>query len=126
MIGLAGIVVASGLWTTPAEAQESPGADLIRKYGNLIEGLSGNLSQVNNFPAGQCSGLVRGVWVTSQWHSTSHDIPTYLKVCSPDEANVGQMVRVVHKWLEDNPGRLHEDEVVLVSAAILDAFPCSP
>lgn len=50
-------------------------------------------------------------------------------VCLPDEVNsaVGleQLVRVVLKYLEDNPESLHIEAWGLVVVALVEAFPCN-
>lgn len=46
-------------------------------------------------------------------------------ICIPQEASsVGQLARVVVKWLRDHPERLHEDKTILTLEAFRDAFPC--
>jgi hypothetical protein len=44
--------------------------------------------------------------------------------CLPDEATLGQAVRVAVKWLEDHPARLHERAIDLVLSALRENFPC--
>lgn len=44
--------------------------------------------------------------------------------CPPETATYLQMYRVVHKWLSDNPQRLHRPHAVLVAKALTETFPC--
>jgi hypothetical protein len=44
--------------------------------------------------------------------------------CLPDGVTPNQTVRVVVKWLEDHPARLHESAVELVLGALRENFPC--
>lgn len=44
--------------------------------------------------------------------------------CLPDGVSPNQAVRVVVKWLEDHPARLHEGAIDLVMSALKDGFPC--
>lgn len=67
---------------------------------------------VNWYQAGFCSGYVNGVWNTSD------------KFCDPKGITLGQVVRVVLKYLNDHPERLHEHEAELVVDALRAAWPC--
>lgn len=44
--------------------------------------------------------------------------------CIPNEVGVGQLARVLVRWLRVNPGRLHEMSSTLTLAAFHDSFPC--
>ena len=44
----------------------------------------------------------------------------------PDGVKREQVVRIVVKYLEDNPKDLHRDEGLLVAAALVAAYPCKP
>jgi hypothetical protein len=44
--------------------------------------------------------------------------------CLPERSSVLQLARVVVKWLQNHPEKLHEHPGVLVYAALHDAFPC--
>lgn len=46
------------------------------------------------------------------------------QTCVPANATVGQVARVLVKFLEDNPNRLHEPVGLLYMEALYDAFPC--
>ena len=45
--------------------------------------------------------------------------------CRPKGVNNGQLVRVVVKYLEENPESLHEWQFNLVLKALIEAFPCN-
>jgi len=45
-------------------------------------------------------------------------------LCFPDGATGGQMVRIVTKWLEDHPARLHEPAWGLIFLAMQESFIC--
>ena len=129
LIGLTVIVVASGLWATPAVGQ----IRLDTTTGNFLITQCGFYLKLANSPPDldltteqgiigfsymiRCSALIRGAWISS--------VSTRL-VCTPETGTIDQMVRVVYNWLEDHPERLHEDEVILVNDALREAFPCSP
>ena len=47
-------------------------------------------------------------------------------ICLPDAGvSVYQIARIVIKWGEDNPGRLHEDRRVMIVSSLVGAFPCA-
>jgi len=46
--------------------------------------------------------------------------------CLPDGVTQNQTVRVIVRWLEDHPARLHERAIELVVTALKDSFPCKP
>jgi hypothetical protein len=45
-------------------------------------------------------------------------------ICDLDKISILQMARVVVKWLQDHPERLHEHESSLAREALTSAFPC--
>jgi len=48
----------------------------------------------------------------------------FANTCIPDEASIGQLARVVVKWLREHPEKLHELKSFLVMEALKNAFPC--
>jgi len=66
---------------------------------------------------GLCLGFVSGVRDTAQ--AIAKRI-----FCLPEGVQPQQEVRVVIKYLEDNPAKLHESAAVLVMGALSGAFPC--
>jgi Rap1a immunity proteins len=44
--------------------------------------------------------------------------------CVPPTATIGQMVRVVVKYIDQRPERLHEQFTVLAYEALKAAWPC--
>jgi hypothetical protein len=121
LIGLAGIVVASGLWATPAAGQEgTTGNNLLSYCAEALKAYDDRTT--DDYAAGRCRAYIEGIAMVSDYSDT----PLYRRVCLPSQVTVGQAVRVVYKWLEDHPERLHERQGILVIAALRDAFPCSP
>jgi hypothetical protein len=45
-------------------------------------------------------------------------------LCLPKNANTGQVVRILAKWLKDHPERLNESAATCMFAALVDAFVC--
>lgn len=44
--------------------------------------------------------------------------------CPPDEVKFTQVAKIVKKWLENHPERLHQTLAGAVDLALTDAFPC--
>lgn len=55
---------------------------------------------------------------------TLSDISAQQIFCDPDEATVGQMTRIVVRYLESHPDTLHGSSGILVMRALKAAFPC--
>ena len=69
-----------------------------------------------------CRGFIRGAF---DGHNVVSAI--YKKddvFCLPEEVTVGQVAKVVLKYLENHPEMLHEMAVGVVYAALFRAFPC--
>ncbi|WP_369412695.1 Rap1a/Tai family immunity protein [Neoroseomonas alba] len=65
---------------------------------------------VNAYAQGLCAGKVETV--------------ASLVACFPPEATVGQMIRVVARYIDERPARLHENFIVLARDALQQAWPC--
>ena len=48
-----------------------------------------------------------------------------LNACYPKGVTTGQLIKVVVKFLQDNPKDLHIMDVALIEEALHKAFPCS-
>jgi hypothetical protein len=62
---------------------------------------------------GYCRGIVEGVTDVS------------LIVCASADVTFGQEIRVIVKFLNDHPEKLHLRNTKLVQEALAQAFPCS-
>lgn len=72
-----------------------------------------------------CSGFMQGMTNTNLYYQA------YLKNTNPffclPEPGISnlQAARVVVKYLQDHPEKLHEEPVILAVAALRNAFPCN-
>jgi len=72
---------------------------------------------------GACAGFILGaVDATSAVERRDGIAKRY---CAPRNAEVGQMARVILKWLADHPEDLHYDASSLVITALINAWPCA-
>lgn len=88
----------------------------------------------DEFDAGLCYGFLLGLGDMSFLYFTAGDgitlkdgrhLPTRL-YCLPDGATVGQGARIVVKFLQEYPEKLHEAGALLAVRTLKEAFPCSP
>src|SRR5450432_200654 len=83
----------------------------------LIEScrISINSSAQNTYEgwrSGVCDGLISGVIYASS------------TICHDPDVTLGQAVRVVEKYLQDHPEKLHLSNTKLTVEALTQAFPC--
>lgn len=105
--------------------QSEPLAD-----GNLLlescleaDKLTRNDLSYDKFKAGYCIGIVKGVF--DLMLVTRDYLPNKGKLCIPDKMlHNSQKIKIVIKYLEDNPEQLHLMEATLSSCAFVNAFPC--
>jgi len=82
---------------------------------------------VNNLEAGLCIGLVRGVMATMQmWQVERYTMKEQMDMhgCIPHQVEDSGAIKVVLKYLNDHPDRLHLDDTILIHTALLDEYPC--
>lgn len=72
-----------------------------------------------------CIGYLSGVKnlgsLYAAWIQGTQKKPLF---CTPYEVTTGQIIRVVVKFLNDHPERLHEHALFMVVDAMGQAFPC--
>ena len=77
-----------------------------------LENRSYNETAFEAYRDGYCIGLVSGVSGASP------------RICADEEVTRGQQVRVVLKYLQEQPEELHLDDTLLVERALSKVFPC--
>jgi hypothetical protein len=74
-----------------------------------------------------CAGYVSGVLDAREMQfamDRSDHIKGRNQYCRPTEVTNGQVFRVLKKWLENNPDKLHQRADSIIFVAMLEAFPC--
>lgn len=74
--------------------------------------------------AASCVGRMQGITTTSTMYEASGRMKERLICLPPEGINNGQAGRVVVKYLESNPEKLHKNGTILAFFAIAEAFPC--
>lgn len=73
---------------------------------------------------GRCLGMVEGVRNTLVILNSA--LPEKIKVCFPKKGiDNGQAVRIVDKFLRENPAMLDQPDTFLVMMAFRQAYPCN-
>jgi hypothetical protein len=97
-----------------AQSVRNPGTDLLEE---CTLALDDDMNRVHRVTAGAmkvgvCMGYVEGV------------ADAYADACLPERVGLDQDIRVVVKYLNDHPEKLHLDRAELTKAALKQAFPC--
>ncbi len=75
--------------------------------------------------AAMCAAYVQGAADAAEFYDSLLGLAGQGRVsCPPEGVTYEQLLRVVRKFLQDHPERLHENRTGLVVAALRTAFPC--
>lgn len=96
------------------------GAQLLSQCNSVIRVLDGDRLE-DPIGAGYCMGLMQGIIETTRFYQ---DRDKSL-ACLPEGLEKGQAARVVTKFLNEHPERLHETSALLAIVALATAFPCA-
>lgn len=72
--------------------------------------------------SGMCMGMVQGV--TDEILFMNPSMPKNLQVCLPEKITSGQIIKIVIKYLKDNPEQLHLSEAQFIHGVLLTTYPC--
>ena len=91
---------------------------------------SGPHTEEEIFRANGCvlyiGGFVQGVEIASTTVKVQNKMPTLPEpFCRPDHTESQQLVRIVLKYVRDNPEDAHRDTMFVAMWAFQKAFPCS-
>lgn len=70
------------------------------------------------YASGICLGMI------SVLSRTGRMLPPNMRFCAPTTGTVTQAVRVVVKYLDDHPERLHDHFDILAVEGLRNAWPC--
>ena len=104
-----------------AIAKVGTGNELIKACADAVKTMDGGNSN-SEFGIGYCLGLTKGV--RQALIIVDEDVPQLGKICFPDEISNGQGMRIVLKYLQDNPDKLQQIDSVLAYAAYRAAYRC--
>ena len=72
--------------------------------------------------SGACAGLVQGAM--EPMILFNHKLPPKSRICVPDDLSTNVAVKIVYKFLKQNPGLRNEPETALVLLALKKPYPC--
>ncbi|WP_368736915.1 Rap1a/Tai family immunity protein [Pseudomonas nunensis] len=102
-------------------AEGGDGNELIAQCADGIKAADGGTLN-DYYGASFCLGLTQGVRHTMRL--LNDELPPLYKTCFPSGITNGQGMRIVFKYLQDHPDRLHEQGSDLVYLAYKTAYPC--
>jgi hypothetical protein len=117
------------LVAVPAMAVKRTGNDLLIDCSNLIKTESmESVSRDKVLGMGYCIGLVDGMITFNYVYEAvlqREEKSDIVQMCLPERISTRQSAEAIVKFLEDNPGRLHESGQALAAHALVTAYPCS-
>ena len=118
MILILGITFSFSVWANPGQ---DSGNRLLEQCGAFLRLIDKRSDNYEPLSAGMCAGYIQGAsdFNTVQFATTGEG-----NFCIPEQVNLGQKIRILVKYLHDNPAELHEPRFLLVIRAFSDAFPC--
>jgi hypothetical protein len=116
---IAGAALVAGIFSSSASAN---GLGLLAQCHAAIKGIEGDM-KVNMLSVGSCLGMVEGVRNTMQILDSK--LPPDYRTCFPKDGITNeQALRILVKFLEDNPVMLDNNDTFLTMAAYRTAYPC--
>ena len=104
---------------------QSTGSELVSDCEQVLKGMvvSDAYVKLPNSPfAYRCWGFMRAVQALSTFSNDGAD--SVLNTCIPTESTLSQLVRVVVRYGQQHPEKLHQDAGDFAVNALVNAFPC--
>ena len=110
------------LLTTSNSWSFETGKDFLKECEPSSKKVFTQLTETEQLLAMSCGGYIRGfvgaIRVTEARTQS-------MIVCSPENVEIGQALRLTVKWMSDHPEELGRPAVQLIFTALIDSFPCS-
>jgi hypothetical protein len=97
------------------------GYALLRDCGAYVLARKQQASEDEIDAATICAGYVMGVADTHDELMMANQKPLW---CSPLNVTVGQMVNPIHRYIIENPERIHLSAFRIIQLALQEAYPC--
>lgn len=115
-------------WTPFAHAHIgiATGNDLLEKCKALfVDEMPDTMTDMDRIDTGYCAGYVDGVTsMEGMWKSVEGKTSHASHYCLPEEVPHGQVFKIIKRWLDINPDKLHWGAGTIIHSALLQAFPC--
>ncbi|MDO6825611.1 Rap1a/Tai family immunity protein [Marinobacter sp. 1_MG-2023] len=115
------LLMVSSSFFVKANSIQNNGNSLLKECGAFLHLLDKGAGNKDPYGAGICVGYVQGATDFNFVQAATKGEGNF---CIPQEVAFGQKVRVLVKYLRDNPATLHEPQVLLVIKAFRESFPC--
>ena len=125
------MVLSALLYAVPTKAQEKfDGTTLLARCGDVVKVLDNPQARTSDYNGGFCLGFITGMeearFAVAMSYSKTYEESTKMAVLGikmPEDVSYGQIARVLVKWVQDNPNRLHEQASLIYVLAMREAFP---
>jgi hypothetical protein len=120
------VAVTAALAGAPA-AKALNGHQLLELCPDALRALEQPNANVNDFNAGYCIGLIMGILDVNVAYQHFPN-QTQVLFCDPRDGTTGmpKFVRIILRYLQTHPERLHLYSTALAIEAMQEAFPCPP
>ena len=117
------------LTASPAMAVKRSGNDLLIDCTNLIKTESlESVSKDHVLGMGYCIGIIDGLVTFNYVYESvlqAEAIDNLVQMCLPQRISTRTLATIVVKYLEDNPGQLHNAGQALAAQALVAKYPCT-
>jgi hypothetical protein len=84
-----------------------------------------SMTDMERIDTGYCAGYVDGVIsMEVMWKGVEGKTSHVSHYCLPEEVPHGQIFKIIKKWLDSNPDKLHWRAGTIIHSALLQAFSC--
>jgi hypothetical protein len=89
------------------------------------EPVPGNTTASQEYDGAYCMGYIDAILdVGARWKTTETPSGKAIHFCLPTGVPSDQARKIVRKYLEQHPEKLHWEADQLITLALVDAFPC--
>jgi len=100
------------------------GNDLLRECGAVVSfDENSTLNHALGYNVGQCIGFLQGITRLNELYQHKFEGNTYFCIYDHGVDNK-HLAKIIVKYLEENPEKLHLDAVDLALLALIPKFPC--
>lgn len=106
------------------------GNELLSKCKPFFNDIGGSpqtdLTNAERLDLGYCAGYIAGVLdIDSSWEAVEGKSSKATHYCFPPEGIPnGQVLRILKRWLDKYPEKLHWRADIIIHTALMEAFPC--
>jgi len=93
-------------------------------WGGDVEAQSATLALDTGYCAGYVAGITDFETMQVALEKREHVKSSAVHFCRPETVPNGQIMKVIGKWLNDNPDKLHWRADTIIVKALSEAFPC--